>query len=272
MDELSVRIERTERAALAELHAAAPAKTRAKLDLRLETIGEALVSIAPGEPSSLVNRTVGLGVERATTRETVHAVAAAYAECGVDRCYVHLQPDARPPEVADWLQEAGLAPVRGWMQFRRDAAPAPAAKRPSDLRVERIGPRHADAFARIVGGAFGLSAAAEPLLASLVDRPGWSLYLTLDGDEPAGAAALFVHDGIGWFDWAATRPEFRRRGSQGLLQRRRIRDALEAGCTTMITETGEAVSGDPQHSYGNILRAGFVEHRLRRNFAPRASG
>jgi hypothetical protein len=34
----------------------------------------------------------------------------------------------------------------------------------------------------------------------------------------------------------------------------------------MFTETGEAVDGDPQHSYRNILRAGFEQLDVRENF------
>jgi hypothetical protein len=32
--------------------------------------------------------------------------------------------------------------------------------------------------------------------------------------------------------------------------------------------TGEAVPGDPQHSYGNIVKAGFAEAYLRENWVP----
>jgi hypothetical protein len=34
----------------------------------------------------------------------------------------------------------------------------------------------------------------------------------------------------------------------------------------VITETGEAVPGDAQHSYKNILKAGFRELYSRKNF------
>jgi hypothetical protein len=77
-----------------------------------------------------------------------------------------------------------------------------------------------------------------------------------------------VHEGVAWFDWAATRPEFRRRGCQGALLRQRVRDALDASCDWMVTETGEAVEGDPQHSYRNILRAGFELLDVRENWVP----
>jgi hypothetical protein len=36
----------------------------------------------------------------------------------------------------------------------------------------------------------------------------------------------------------------------------------------MFTCTGVDVPGDPQHSYKNILKAGFREDYVRRNFSP----
>jgi GNAT superfamily N-acetyltransferase len=73
---------------------------------------------------------------------------------------------------------------------------------------------------------------------------------------------------VGWLDWGATAPAFRRRGSQSALLRRRILDALDMGCRLILTETGEEVEGDPQHSYKNILRMGFREAYVRENYAP----
>lgn len=48
----------------------------------------------------------------------------------------------------------------------------------------------------------------------------------------------------------------------------RIAKAAELGCRLMATTTGEAVEGDPQHSYSNIERAGFRAAYTRANFGP----
>ena len=50
--------------------------------------------------------------------------------------------------------------------------------------------------------------------------------------------------------------------------RARLAAATEAGCEAMFTETGEAVPGDPQHSYRNIERYGFRPGLLRENWVP----
>jgi hypothetical protein len=38
------------------------------------------------------------------------------------------------------------------------------------------------------------------------------------------------------------------------------------GATVVVTETGETVDGRPEHSYRNILRAGFEPAYVRPNY------
>jgi hypothetical protein len=45
-------------------------------------------------------------------------------------------------------------------------------------------------------------------------------------------------------------------------------DVSELGCRKIFTCTGVSVPGDPQHSYNNILKAGFKEDYIRENYAP----
>lgn len=263
------RFEAVERAALASLHEAAPAEVRERLGMRLETIGGATLSIVSGIDSIVLNRAVGLGVESPGSEAAVDAIAAAYAGAGVRRHLVHLSDEARPEEVGAWLDRAGYREYRGWVPFARDAgargAGAGSADVDSDLEVRLAGPELAEPFGEIAARAFDLGDAGVPLVAALTRHPKWRTYLTLDGGEPAGAAGLFLHEGAGWCDWAATRPEFRSRGSQRALLARRVAEADEAGCEVVFTETGEAVPGDPQHSFHNIQRAGFEAGPVRAN-------
>lgn len=244
----------------------APPEARRSLGLRLERVGSALVSMSTGDPSTLINRVVGLGMEESARREDVEAIVAMYADAGIDRYYFHVHPHAEPAELGDWLIGAGLERGRAWMKFRRGTAPAPAPRSGFDVRC--IGAEHAFDFGRIVARGFGMLDASIPLLAALVDSERWRLYVGFDGDTPGSAAAMFIDQGVAWFDWASTDPDFRRRGAQGAALARRIGDALELGCHAMFTETGEAVEGDPQHSYGNIERFGFEATDLRENFIP----
>jgi GNAT superfamily N-acetyltransferase len=261
-------LERIERAALLSLQEASDGKTRRALGLWCGEIGGALVSRAAGLPASgiVANRTIGLGHDMTASAEAVARIVGHYRDAGVARYFVHLHGEAEPKELRDWLQACGLVKARGWMKFLREAEDPPAAG--TSLTLRRAGPDDALAFGRIAADAFDLGPDAAPWVAGLVTHPGWQVFMTFEGETPAGTGALFVEGDVAWLDWGATAPAFRRRGSQRALLRQRILVARELGCRLMATETGEAVEGDPQHSYGNITRMGFREAYLRENYAP----
>lgn len=267
---MSVEEEEVERQGLAAFHAAADDALRARLGLQCVSVGGALVSIAGAIPPSgiVVNRAICLGLSGPADQETIRRIAALYRDAGVERYFVHVHPDAQPPNIRDWLLEAGLEKARGWMKFTRGRTVPPPAD--TDLTVRRAEPADGPAFGRIVADAFDLGDEAIDWLARVVSADGWHIYMSFDGDEPAGTGGLFVRDGIGSCDFGATAPAFRRRGSQSALLRRRIVDAIDMGCRMIVTETGEEVEGDPQHSYKNILRMGFEEGFVRENYAPRS--
>lgn len=265
---MTVASEDIERAALADLHAAATPELVDALGLRAVQIGGALVSVGGALPASaiVVNRAIGVGLGAPETEATIGAMVDAYREAGIARYFVQRHPDADPPAIVDWCLAAGLEKARGWQKFARGPEPVPDT--PTDLRIEEIGPEHGPAFGRIVCDAFDLGPEAAPWLALLPGRPGWRIFMSFDGDEPAGTGGLYIRDGIGWTDWGATAPAFRQRGGQAAVLAARIRCAIDAGCTSIHTCTGEDVPGDPQHSYNNIKKLGFREAYIRENYAP----
>ncbi|HEY5622567.1 MAG TPA: GNAT family N-acetyltransferase [Gammaproteobacteria bacterium] len=262
MDRLREISENIEREALRSLHDCCPSETRDRLGLYLEECADVSIAIAERDPSILLNRALGLGSQVPVTLETLRNVASTYADHDIQRYFLHVFPDTIPDD--SWLGQAGLEKARGWMKFERGGDTPPGAR--TDLRIERIGPEYAHSFGEIVSSAFGMSDAAIPLLAGLVHDDRWHLYLSFDGDAPAGAGAMFIDGDYAWIEWGATVPRFRRRGSQGAIMEARIRAALDQGCSHMFTETGEADGDDPQHSYGNILRFGFEPTITRENW------
>lgn len=260
--------EALERAALEDIHRAAPAGVAGQLGLLPFNSGGAFVSLAAGLPAGaiVINRAIGLGVSSPADEASVHEIVAAYAKAGIDRYFVHRHPRSAPEPLPDWLQAAGLERARGWQKFER--ALTPTAIPPSDLGVRQVGREHGLEFARIACSAFDLGDVAVPWLAEIPGRADWHVFMSFAGDTPAGTGALFVRDRLAWFDFGATAPGFRKRGSQAALLAHRIGYALELGCRKLLTCTGEAVPGDPQHSYRNILRAGFRASYVRENYAP----
>ncbi|MDX1400637.1 MAG: hypothetical protein R3245_01835, partial [Kiloniellales bacterium] len=231
-------------------------------------VGGTLVSICRFEPSIVINRAIGCGMSGPASAEEIAEVVALYRAAGVERFFFHIHHLAEPQgEIRGWCSEAGLEKYRGWMKFQRGTKAVQL--RETDLRIALVGEAQAEAFGRIAGGNFGLGEAAFPLIGRLVEHPSWQIYMSFDKDRPAGAGGLFLDSGIGWCDWGATDEAYRGRGSQSALLSARLNAAIEAGCKAVATETGEAVPGDPQHSYNNILRAGFKEVTLRENWVPR---
>lgn len=265
---MSQEAEHIERRALAELHEAAPPTLRQALGLETVEIDDVLVSIAAKAPASAIvaNRTIGLGLDAPADAAVVDEIVKRYGAAGVARYFVHWHPESTPAAARQWLLDRGLEKARGWMKFQRGREAPPQAN--STLQVRLAAPSDATAFGRIVTDAFDCGDAAADWLACLISAPNWHAYMSFDGDRPAGAGSMYVADGIAWLDWGATAPDFRQRGGQSALLARRIADALDLGCHTLLTATGEEVPGDPQHSYKNILRMGFREAYVRENYAP----
>lgn len=262
--------QRIETAALWDLHDAAGDTLRRRLALHCHERGGTLISVAGGDPSILINRTTGLGVFEPATRGRVEEIVAAYREASIPRFFVQHHPRSGPPEIAEWLAAAGLERQRAWMKFRHDHATVPEPA--GDLAPEPVDADHAQDFGAIAAEGFDLKPETAPLLARLVGRPGWHPFMVRIDGEVAGVAALLIHEQAGWCDWASTRPAFRGRGVQRALLAARLHLARDSGCRVVYTTTGAAVPGDPQHSYNNILNAGFEEFYLSENFAPPRSG
>ena len=259
--------ERMEAVALEAIHKGANDEIRSQLGLHLDWVEDTMVSIVANDPSTLLNRAVGLGLNQPATEHGIKRICEAYREHGVDRFYLGVHPEARPDGLGQLLANAGLQSDRGWMKFERGPDPAPSAE--STLEVREIGEEHIEEFSRIAASAYGMTPDAARLVRGLVDRPGFHLYMTFDGDTPAGTGGMVIDGDCAWFEWAATDPEYRRRGSQRALLAQRIEDALAAGCSRLLTCTGEAVPGDPQHSYHNIEWAGFEPKFVRENWVPK---
>lgn len=265
-----------ERQELLELHGACPQALRAELGLDLVDTGPALVSVAARESSILLNRAVGLGLGHRVSAEAVRDVVRVFKDHGVRDYFIHLDRDGVDVSDAE-LGALGLEPARAWQRFERGPAPPPEVA--TELEVRRL-QRHEGAeqfagFGRIAAQAFGLSPGAARLLAAAGAAEGLRLFMSFYGGQPAGTGALLVvrhpdtHELCGWLDMGASLPEFRRRGGQGALIAARIREALSLGCTRIATETGKAVPGDPQHSYKNLVRAGFVATTVKQNWRPK---
>lgn len=228
--------------------------------------GDATCYGSSTEPSILINRVLGIGSEYRPTPEQLVDIRRIYARGGIRRFFLHVIPERIGDDYEALLGQAGYEKYRGWMKFVRGQEDVEMVS--TDLAIRRIGRDHAASFAAIAGNAFGFKPSFQTAIAALADDDSWQLFMGFANDTPACTGGLYMKDGIGYLDFGATLPEFRRRGGQSALLNMRVRSALEAGCTAIVTMTGEAVPGEEQHSYRNIMKAGFEPAYLRENWIP----
>jgi GNAT superfamily N-acetyltransferase len=210
----------------------------------------------------MLNRVVGLGVDGPVDEAQLDDALTAMGETSF---YVAVSPSA-DASLDGLLEARGLEPGWGWMLFERGPSPAPSVE--TALQIVEVDAGTLDAWATVVATAYGLPDDSLPWFAAIPEATAWHAFLALDGDEPAAAAAVWIDEHAAYFGMAGTVPEHRGKGGQGALFAARIERALAAGCTTLVTETGELRDGSPSSSYRNIRRYGFEErfvvaHRLR---------
>ena len=263
----ALRSELSELNALESWHRAATAAVPG-FDGQLKRIGDAVCSLSPTEPSILFNRVLELGSTGEPELDQLIRIREFYSAAGIERFFLHVAPWRKSEDTEERLTQAGYEKYRSWMKFKRSTDEPPVVR--SDLEVRRITMDRATDFAAIAGAAFGLQASTQPVLAAIVGATDYQAFMSFDGLRPAGTGVIFIDYDVAVLDWGATHPDFRRRGGQTAVLAARIRAAKEAGCERIYTMTGEAVPGDPQHSYGNIRKTGFSEAYLRENWIPSA--
>jgi acetyltransferase (GNAT) family protein len=213
--------------------------------------------------SAMFNRALGVGLAQPATEAGLDEIEAFFSERGL--AYgIPLTPDAQPPELSAMLEARGFHRGYAWTKFSHPAEEPP--ERGGDLPVEELGADRAGIFADVFSRAYGTPEVARPTLEGLPGSAGWHCFAAFEGQEPAATGALFVIGSVGWLGAAGTLPEHRRRGAQNALLAARITAGIAAGCTTLVTETGEPVDGKPGDSYRNLVRAGFEPRYVRQNY------
>lgn len=258
--QLAELIEFGEAEAYVDFFAAAPPDW----NIYTRRIGGAVCLFAPDLPVMLFNRAIGLGLREPATETVLDDILALYRQSGARSYGVQLSPIAQPIDLTRWLEAHHLTTHDNWAKVYR-AADQPIEVM-TDLRVELIDRSRAADVAQVVYTAFGMPASLSAWIENSVGRSGWHYYAALDADRVVATGALFVRGEVGWLGMGSTYPEYRRRGAQGALMARRIRDAAALGCRWVITETGEDLPQQPNPSFHNMLRTGFQLAYQRPNY------
>jgi hypothetical protein len=256
--------------ACANYYLCAPPEFVKKFRLEVKRFGSVLVTMIPELDWSFFNRIIGLGIGDVATESMLDNAIASLQKAGCKNYMAQVSPLAEPAQLPEWLNARGFTRGHNWAKVYRANEPAPSV--PTDLRVESIGKDLADAFADVALTAFGMPPELRPLVNGNVGKPGWHHYLAFDGKQPVSAAAMFVSGDVGWLGFGSTLESHRKRGGQGAMFARRIKDGLALGCKWFVTETGEDTPESPNPSYHNMLRTGFKLAYLRPNYIHQPPG
>jgi len=213
----------------------------AGLEMEIEEDDDVMFGAAPSIASTMFNRALGLTEHP----DRVSAAADFFATHDV---------------AGEVVLDARDAPGGVEPRIRLDVhVAAPDQVRPpavDRLTVRPIDPDEADEWMSIVVAANEPAPELAVLWRSMTPHiartPGWFLIAAeLDG-RVAGAASLFVSNGVGWLSWASVPREERGRGIQRALISGRARIAEQQGCDRVVAW---ALAGG--HSSANLELSGF---------------
>jgi len=227
--------------------------------LRIERFDDVVAPLASNAPDlDFMNRVAGLSPRNL---DLLPRVLSLYRDAGIRPWFEVVPSSGEADPVGAALVAAGAVPL--WHSTLlyapvRVTAAIPPDDRSNRHRVEirRVEAGEIQLFAEVLLRGWGVP--EDELAEAVGDHahwhavPGWRLYVaTVDG-EPAGAAALQVHGGVGYLASASTLPTHRNRGCQSALIRRRVLDAVAEGVDLV---SGMAILGST--SQQNMERAGL---------------
>jgi hypothetical protein len=199
-----------------------------------------------------VNRVVGLELQDA---RALPEILAFFRERGI-RARFEIGPAELTSALAVQLarERVGVERIETVLWAPVEALAAP--RRASDVEVRASPLEELELFLELWAHGFALPELVwEEVLR--VQRtwfalPGFQRYVARVDGRPIASAGLFVNGEVGYLCVSATLPEARGRGAQAALIARRWRDAIEAGCRFVTSQT--AFGGTSQH---NMERAGM---------------
>jgi hypothetical protein len=208
------------------------------------------------EPDAIAGGCLAEAMEWMRSREVDYRVPVAESRPGADAAEA-------------WLSERGYERGEGWIKMVRRAGPLGLPANPV-VTVYKLGEHEDDGegLSSIAAEMLGLPIIAGTLFFSLPRTAQWRCYTA--GLAPEGAivatGSMLIDEGVAQLGLGTTLEHSRGRGCNTELLRRRLLDAVEAGCHTVFVELGERDPESLSAAYRNLHRAGFEEAYKSRNW------
>ena len=163
----------------------APPALRARLGLRIEKVADTVLLLAPGLPTPMFNRAIGLGMRDRASARDVQAIADVFRQAGCKSWWLHWNPLAEPAGLAQEIEAAGftLPARRSWAKMLRGPETPPAIR--TDLRLAPATPAQAAEVAKVAVQSFEMPPFMTDWLQELRTGP-WRMYAVTEGDAVIG--------------------------------------------------------------------------------------
>jgi len=238
------------------------------LALRLESVGASCLKQQPnnsfglhinklGDALCLMNKDLSLGpmFNRVIgfDDQTLPYVDSMVALCSKEHTLlrVDVNPYRATPALLKSMSAANLRPIRYQVALYGPCGPPKIVAEHSHgpkVAIKLVNAACASVWAKVWRESYGQSLTVKDSVIHdlaadtfvLHRNPNWHLYLATLNGEPAGVAAMFIHDNIGFLIMAGVMPQFRRHGCHMALIEQRLADAFQDNCQMIasVTELG----------------------------------
>jgi len=261
------QLDAIEAAAYRDMFENAPRALAGALGIETREVAGATLLMAPGMPTPMFNRVIGLGNEFPATDDALDAIGDVYRDAGTGEWWLHLTPGAQPAGLEATLTARGFVQASrpAWAKVVRDRAPPAPVETALDIRLVMKGEE--PALGETLCLAFEMPGAWGAWFSQLASLPQWRAVGAFDHGKMVGGGLLYLNGNEAWLGAGGVLPAARRQHAHRALMTLRIQLAIDAGCDQIATETGEPVNEEPNPSLRNMYASGFVKAFLRRNYA-----
>lgn len=112
-----------------------------QIGLETREVAGTVLRMAPGLPTPVFNRVIGLGNTQPASDEDLDRIAASFREAGIGSWWIHLSPGALPEALMTTLERRGFTrPARSaWVKVLRNDPAAPEIGTALEVWALRIG-------------------------------------------------------------------------------------------------------------------------------------
>ncbi|MFG1602673.1 GNAT family N-acetyltransferase [Actinoplanes sp. NPDC049265] len=217
------------------------------------------------DPNRYWNKAVGF--TKPVTGALLDEIIGFWQDHGTAWGTLQIPPELTPDDWAELCASRGIEDSGGRVMKLSGPIGETTPAGPAGLDVRPVTEADARAWAEALVDAYEFE--REPHVAMFLGMLGDSRcrsFAVWDSGRVVAGANLYLLDGVGGLGGAGTGAGFRRRGAQNALIAARIAAAREAGCHTVVAETGWSDASPRHSSLNNMRRAGLEPNYIRPNW------